>query len=521
MIGTLFGNYRVVETIGAGGMGEVYKATHTLLGKPAALKMLLPKFSDDREIVARFFNEAKAASGIDDPGIVTVLDFGYTEEGNAYILMEYLSGESLQDRMDRIPVMPPADALRLLRQVARSLSAAHAQGIVHRDLKPENLFIVPDQEVEGGERCKILDFGIAKLSEDHDGSPVKTQAGEVLGTPKYMSPEQCKGADDIDGRSDLYSLGCILFEMVTGEAPFAATGKAEMMGQHMFLPAPAATELQPRLSAELSAFISALLAKERSRRPGSADEMAARIDRLLAAGSLDGARASGSARSTGSGERGDQTAIALQTTLNVDAPARSRPRRARWLLALAAIVLVGGVAGFWFTQRQQTGTTASAAPPPGDRARRASPEVAPKVTDDRPPHASTTGATQTGETAASMRAYTIRSLPAGAQVHREGQLLAQATPYQVSLPAGESRVFQLRHDGYQPTEVTVPGPDTTDQGEVLVSLRALEEVEPRRASKKRKKTRSSRRKTKKSPTKTGSSTSGEVPLKTGWSPGAQ
>src|ERR1044071_5484017 len=160
MTPSLVGQYRIIKKIGAGGMGLVFLGEHTLLGRRAAIKTLLPTVASNHEIVERFFNDARATSAIADPGIIQVFDFGYHVDGTAYIVMELLEGEALASRIERLGKLAPAHALRIARQITGSLAAAHAQGIVHRDLKPENIFLVADAEAQGGERTKILDFGI-------------------------------------------------------------------------------------------------------------------------------------------------------------------------------------------------------------------------------------------------------------------------------------------------------------------------------------------------------------------------
>jgi serine/threonine-protein kinase len=167
--GASIGQYRVLRKIGEGGMGAVFLAEHTLIGRRAAIKVLLPELSQRREIVDRFFNEARATTAVSDPGIVQVFDFGFHTDASAYIVMEFLEGEPLDARLKRLGTVAVADALRITRQVSGSLAAAHARGIVHRDLKPDNIFMVRDAEAIGGERPKILDFGIAKLSADEPG----------------------------------------------------------------------------------------------------------------------------------------------------------------------------------------------------------------------------------------------------------------------------------------------------------------------------------------------------------------
>ncbi len=237
-IGKTLGTYRVIAKLGEGGMGVVYLAEHPLLGSRAVVKQLHAELSSDREAVERFFNEAKAATRIKHRGIVSVFDFGYADDGSAYIAMEYLEGESLAARIQRLGAIRELDAIRVVRQIGSALSAAHQVGIIHRDLKPDNVFIVPDEEVAGGERAKVLDFGIAKLGGDLS-SPSKTRTGAIMGSPLYMSPEQCRGGGDIDSRADIYSLGCVLFEMVCGRPPFIGQGVGEVIAKQIYeAPAP-------------------------------------------------------------------------------------------------------------------------------------------------------------------------------------------------------------------------------------------------------------------------------------------
>jgi serine/threonine protein kinase len=196
-----------------------------MLGKPAAVKVLLPELSNNREIVNRFFNEARAATSVRHPGIVEIFDFGYMPSGLAYIVMELLDGESLSRVLVARGRLSEQEALVYTRGIASALAPAHAQGIVHRDLKPDNIFLVRDPDMLGGLRPKILDFGIAKVTEaQRIGGVSKTRTGAVLGTPTYMSPEQCRGTGEIDARSDLYAVGCILYEMLVGRPPFALRG---------------------------------------------------------------------------------------------------------------------------------------------------------------------------------------------------------------------------------------------------------------------------------------------------------
>jgi len=264
----------MLHQIGEGGMGSVWVAQHAMLGRRAAIKLLHPQYNARPDIVTRFFNEARAATAISDPGIVQIFDFGY-HEGTAYIAMEMLEGEPLDKRLWRLGRFPVSDALRIMRQIAGSVGVAHRAGIVHRDLKPENVYLVRDPEVAGGERPKILDFGIAKLT--NDPSVQKTQASAVMGTPTYMSPEQCRGAGQVDARSDVYALGCMLFVLVTGAPPFAAEGMGEILAMHLREPAPAPSQRVPGIPPQVDAVVLQCLAKDPAQRFNTGSELAAAL----------------------------------------------------------------------------------------------------------------------------------------------------------------------------------------------------------------------------------------------------
>jgi serine/threonine protein kinase len=280
MIGALLGKYRVLSKLGEGGMGVVYVGRHETLGHSVVVKVLQPELSRDTEMVRRFFNEAQAATAIRNLGIVQVFDFGTTPDGRAYFVMELLEGQNLAARLKQRR-LGHIECCRIGRQIANVLQAAHARGITHRDLKPENLFLVPDTEAMGDERVKVLDFGIAKLAGEVHAAGVRTRTGMIMGTPHYMSPEQCRGAGTVDARSDIYSLGCILFEISCGRPPFVAEGAGELLGAHQFLDAPRPQSLVPDMPPGLGALIVQMLAKLPDARPQTMAAVSQTLDEIL------------------------------------------------------------------------------------------------------------------------------------------------------------------------------------------------------------------------------------------------
>ncbi|HEY3805939.1 MAG TPA: serine/threonine-protein kinase [Kofleriaceae bacterium] len=340
--GTELGPYRIVKKIGEGGMGSVYVAQHSLLGRRAAIKVLLPALSSQREIVDRFFNEARATTSVTDPGIVQVFDFGFDAERGAYIVMELLDGESLEARLRR-GAISVADALRLTRQVAGSLAAAHARGIVHRDLKPDNIFIVRDGEAQGGERPKILDFGIAKLTAA-DGDRSRTRTGMVMGTPIYMSPEQCRGAGAVDHRADIYSLGCVLYHLLAGRPPFDFEGVGEIISAHLReAPRPPST-----VASNLPPAIDQLVLRCLAKNP---DERFASMTELQLACEAQLAKISGIGMATIAIP--PPQAPSITTMRGAAGEATPRPHRTAWLAA--AVTVVAAAAAILFTLQRARG----------------------------------------------------------------------------------------------------------------------------------------------------------------------
>jgi tetratricopeptide (TPR) repeat protein len=272
-IGTTLGhNYRILELIGVGGMGRVYRAEQSVLGRTVAVKIVHPYLLADESSVARFLTEARAASQLNHPNSISVFDFGRTDDGQPYLVMEFLKGQDLAQILARENVLPLSRIVDIVHQVLAALGEAHALGIVHRDLKPENIVIQPQRR--GGELVKVLDFGLAKVRADATATNV-TSPGIVCGTPDYMAPEQGRG-DEIDGRSDLYAVGVILFQLLTGKLPFEGDSPTQVVMMHLSVPAPDPRQVSPRrdIPAAIAEVVKRALAKAPRDRYEDAHEFA-------------------------------------------------------------------------------------------------------------------------------------------------------------------------------------------------------------------------------------------------------
>ncbi len=278
LVGETFGSYQVIRAIAAGGMGEVYLAEHVMMSKRAAVKVLRPELSHDSDLLMRFFNEAESAGIIEHPSIVDIYDCGFHESGLAYLIMEYLEGEDLRSRIARVEVLGEAEALTIVAEVASTLVAAHARGILHRDIKPSNVFLTKDSLASRGERARLLDFGIAKLVSE-SGNDELTAAGDVLGSPPYMSPEQCLDSREVDARSDVYSLGCLLYECLRGRPPFRCTGLAEYRVAHLEEAPARLADVAPAVSPAVDALVMRALSKSPDERFQSMSNFLAAIER--------------------------------------------------------------------------------------------------------------------------------------------------------------------------------------------------------------------------------------------------
>ena len=261
--GSDVGGYIVEGVLGKGGMGVVYAATHPVIGKRAAIKVLRAELSRDLTAVERFVIEARAVNQIGHPNIVDIFAFGMLPDGRSYYVMDLLTGESLRARLKRGP-LHISEAASVIDETASALIAAHAKGIIHRDLKPDNVFVVavPGRWPE----VKLLDWGLAKLAPELGGKP-RTLAGEVMGTPVYMSPEQARAAGEVDHRTDIYSLGVMSYEILAGVVPFKGQSSIDTLLAHQDDPVPPLQARVPTVPEELAQLIEAMLAKEADQRP--------------------------------------------------------------------------------------------------------------------------------------------------------------------------------------------------------------------------------------------------------------
>jgi serine/threonine-protein kinase len=278
MVGQTLGSFRVTGLLGEGGMGRVYGAEHVLIGRKAAIKVLAPEVASDSDVVSRFFNEARAVNDIRHPNIVEVTDFGHFGT-QPYIVMELLEGETLEDRLARAGTLDTVSAIQILSQVASAVGAAHEHGMVHRDLKPANIFLC--QHPDYPDFVKVLDFGIAKLTATRDQvAGHRTACGAIIGTPAYMSPEQCLGDANLDHRSDIYALGVVTYQMMTGQRPFDADTAGRLIILHVQATPPHPCSVNPALPPAIGAVILRALEKQREHRFAGMREFR---DALLAA----------------------------------------------------------------------------------------------------------------------------------------------------------------------------------------------------------------------------------------------
>ena len=364
---TIDRRYRVEALLGEGGMGLVYRVTHTGLNKPLAIKVLRRENTGDPEVLARFRREAESASAIGHKHIVDINDFGVLGDGSTYFVMECLEGMDLIDALDATRRMPEERALHIATQICRALGAAHDAGIVHRDLKPENVFLTTRDDT--ADFVKVLDFGIAKVA---NGPSRITKQGEVLGTPHYMSPEQCEG-EDVDHRTDIYALGVLLYEMLTGHVPHDADTMMGILTKHMYEdPIPPKVRV-PQVSSELEGVILRCLEKKPERRYQTMRALEEDLSRI---------------------DQGERPSGPDTVTLTPTRPPRPQQRRVPWayvgglglaLTALLITLMLTALEG----RRDEAAPTASPADAPVAQATEAPPAREPAGTADAEPELDT------------------------------------------------------------------------------------------------------------------------------------
>lgn len=262
-----------MRLLAEGGMGQVYEVRHVALGRRAALKVVRPDLAREEGMAERFFTEAQAMSLVEHPALVQVFEYGQLDDGGAYIVMEFVEGQTLRELLEkRAGKLPAALAVVLVRQMAAALQAAHSKGIVHRDLKPENVKIVESDESSVDTRVKIFDFGIAKVIESGQSAQrAQTRPGQIIGTPTYMAPEQAGAPGGVGPHTDVYALGVMLFESISGQPPFIAEEGIELVGKHLFAEPPRLSSLAPDVDPELDALVHRMLAKKCEDRPSMRD----------------------------------------------------------------------------------------------------------------------------------------------------------------------------------------------------------------------------------------------------------
>ncbi|MET0340624.1 MAG: serine/threonine-protein kinase [Polyangiales bacterium] len=433
------GKYRLIERVGQGGMGTVYRATQTGLNRPVAVKILKRELNLDPDTVARFQREADAMSRLAHPNTVRVYDFGQTDDGLLYLVMELLVGELITDRMLQKGPLDVLEAVRFTQQILRSLAEAHSHAIVHRDLKPDNVFVA---RLEGHDEpvVKVLDFGIAKVvAPDRRVDQFETQAGTVFGTPRYMSPEQAQGAS-LDGRSDLYTVGTLLSQMLSGRAPFTDDDAVVVMAKHIreVPEEPIVTVPERPIPGLLNDVVMRALEKD----PAHRFQDAAEFDAALEACVPD--------------------VVSAQRAVMTGRWPKRRTQSTGWVWSGVALTLFALgfalVAGMpWL--KTAHGVTSVALTAPEAMPAYASQPTAVPLPESRP-HPTATASHETGRGRQAQVGVALRSSPSGATVYRAGKRLGE-TPLRLSVAPSDRVRVELRMNGYQTLDTELTARDGT------------------------------------------------------------
>jgi serine/threonine-protein kinase len=480
-VGSAVGNYQVLQKIGSGAMGAVFLAAHPVIGKRVALKVIHPELANNEEMVGRFFNEARAVTQIGHDNIVDVQDFGQTPDGESFIVMELLEGESLGARMKREGAFSVPRATHVAMQIADGLAAAHARGIIHRDLKPDNIMLIS----RGGDQdyVKILDFGLAKL-QGPGAMQNKTKTGSLLGTPHYMAPEQCEGKRAIDHRVDVYALGCILFQMLTGRVPFPGEGFGEVLVKHLREPPPLPTRLNPQVPKHLETIILHALAKKPEFRFAGMDDFRAALrDPERFAQKMD---ASALEVNLTPSEPIPAPFIPPGVAMGTPPPAAAPPPGAPQRLDASAPTVMGAAPDPQRVQaaRQQQAAAFDVATAPGQR-RLERPTVSqPHKIGKRPRARNNSAIIAIGAGLGllgvlgfagwffvgrgSTVSVAVKSTPDGAEVVQDGRVIGRA-PLVLALPRGDQKVtLEVRKEGFLSSQRSV-----TPTSDLEVTVRLL------------------------------------------------
>ena len=459
LIGTVVDKrYRIEQQIGEGGMGMVYLASHTVLGKKMALKVLRGEMAKDADVVQRFMQEAQAATSIGHENIIDISDFGRLHDGTAYFVMEYLDGEALTDLIGRGGAIPMQEALQIIRQIASALGAAHARGIVHRDLKPDNVFLL---KKAGNRRfVKVLDFGIAKVG---GASSKLTKTGMVFGTPHYMSPEQAAG-QSVDHRTDIYALGVIMYEMFTGKVPFDADTFMGILSKHMFEPPipPSQAGAGNRLGA-LEDVILKSLAKKPEQRHQSMDELLADLETVRTGGTVVLGNAAGVPAP-------DNLADSLEPPSRTEMRLSSGGAAPRSSSGKTPLLIAGGVIALLLVGVAIAGAVVLGGDT--DEAEDAEPVVA--ITPVPPVRSAAPDSGALAEAEGSQRQVLVRSDPVGAEVLVGGAMIGN-TPVSVPVPEEGEREVVIQHPGHEPKTVRI---SMTTTESITVTLAPEQDPEP-------------------------------------------